>query len=194
MKRTLVAILLLSPVALVFLAPGPGAQGDEHAYVGTKNCKRCHLKEWRSWSETAMATSFQALLPGERADAKSAAGLDPDKDYSTDPTCVRCHVTGYGKEGGFVDMESTPELAGVGCEACHGPGGTYTQDGYMTLKNKEYHKADLVAVGLVGEVTGEQCVVCHNAESPFVPDDFVFDFAAKKDEGTHETFPLKYEH
>jgi hypothetical protein len=83
---------------------------------------------------------------------------------------------------------------GVGCEMCHGPGGTYIQDGYMTLKNKEYKKADLVAVGMVGEITKAQCEVCHNTESPFVGDDYVFDFEQRKEEGTHEKFPLKYQH
>jgi hypothetical protein len=193
MKRTVrwshfvVLSLLILPASIGILA-------DDHAYVGSKKCKVCHLKEWKSWSETKMATVFNNLKPGERAEAKKAAGLDPDKDYTKDATCLPCHTTGYGKEGGFVDLESTLELAGVGCEACHGAGGTYVQDGHMTLKNKEYKKADLVAVGLVDQVSDKQCVSCHNEDSPFVAEGFVFDFEANKDEGTHEKFPLKYQH
>lgn len=38
-------------------------------------------------------------------------------------------------------------LAAAGEHACHGPGGTFTKSGYMTLQNEEYKKADLVAVG-----------------------------------------------
>ena len=76
-------------------------------------------------------------------------------------------------------IETTPELAGVGCEMCHGPGGTYTQDGYMTLKNKEYKRAEIVAVGMTDEITAETCAVCHNTESPFVGDDYVFDFESR---------------
>jgi hypothetical protein len=177
--------LLLSPVA---------TQADDHAYVGSKKCKMCHLKEYKSWEATAMATSFDNLKPGERAEAKQAAGLDPEKDYTQDATCVACHSTGYGKPGGFVDIVSTPTLAGVGCEMCHGPGGTYVKDPYMTLKNKEYKKAELVAVGMVEMVGEAQCTNCHNSDSPFVADEFVFDFAAKRDEGTHEAYPMKYEH
>ena len=78
--------------------------------------------------------------------------------------------------------------------ALNGASGTYIQDGYMTLDNKEYKKADLVAVGMVDTVSAEQCVVCHNAESPFVEEGFVFDYEAKKDEGTHENHELKYAH
>lgn len=186
---------LMSLLLLVAAPAASGAQeGAQHAYVGNKNCKKCHIKEWRSWSETAMAEAFETLKPGVAAEAKREAGLDPEADYTTDATCLPCHTTGYGQPGGFVDMERTPELAGVGCETCHGPGGTYTADGYMTLKNKEYDKHELVAVGMVADVGEAQCVSCHNSENPLVGDDFVFDYEALGEEGLHEQFPLKYEH
>jgi hypothetical protein len=186
--------VILSIVAVGVLGYGSATGAEEHSYTGSKKCKMCHLKEWKSWSGTKMAQAFDVLKPGERADAKKTAGLDPTKDYTKDPICLPCHTTGYGKEGGFVDIESTPSHAGVGCEMCHGAGGTYTQAQYMSLKNKEYPKEDIVAVGMVGEITMEQCVTCHNTESPFVGDDYVFDFEENKEKGTHEKFPLKYEH
>jgi hypothetical protein len=83
----------------------------------------------------------------------------------------------------------------VGCESCHGAGGTYTQDQYMSLKNKNYKKDEVVAMGMFEEITAGVCAeVCHNNKSPFVGDDYVFDFEAKKNEGAHEILPLKYEH
>jgi hypothetical protein len=180
---------------LMLLAAGAlAASAEEHSYVGTKNCKKCHLKEWKSWSLTQMAKAYESLMPGVAVDAKKSAGLDSEADYTKDETCIHCHVTGHGKPGGFVDVETTPDLAGVGCESCHGPGGTYTQDPHMSLKNREYKKADVVAVGLVGEITAEQCTSCHNSESPFVAEGYVFDFAEMKDKGMHEIFPLKYPH
>jgi len=178
--------------ALAILTVSAGA--EEHAYVGANKCKKCHIKEYKAWSETKMANVFTVLKPGERAEQKKSAGLDPAKDYTTDPTCLKCHTTGYGKPGGFTSFEETPEMAGVGCEMCHGPGGTYTQDGYMTLQNKEYKRADLVAVGLVSPPTEQTCKQCHNTESPFVGDDYVFDFEQRKAQGTHEKFELKYPH
>ena len=65
----------------------------------------------------------------------------------------------------------------------------------MSLKNQEYKKEEIVAVGMVGEITAETCTkLCHNNKSPFVGEDYVFDFAVNKDKGTHEKFPLKYQH
>jgi hypothetical protein len=183
-----------SLMVLAALLTSPVTPAAEHEFVGSKKCKMCHLKEYKSWEATMMARSFDNLKPGERVEAKKAAGLDPQKDYTQDATCVACHSTGYGKPGGFVDLATTPDLAGVGCESCHGAGGTYIKEGYMTLKNKEYKKAELVAVGLVATVGAAQCEGCHNADSPFVADDFVFDFAASKGKDTHEVVPLKYPH
>lgn len=185
-------LIVAVAAALAILTVSVGA--EEHAYIGANKCKKCHIKEHRSWSETKMANAFELLKPGERAEQKTAAGLDPNKDYTQDETCIKCHVTGWGKPGGFTSIEETPDLAGVGCEMCHGPGGTYTQDGYMTLQNKEYKLADLLAVGLVSPPTEETCKQCHNEESPFVGEGYVFDFEQRKADGTHEKFELKYEH
>lgn len=182
-------------VAGILLLVGPMAQAEDHDYVGSRKCRKCHAKEYRSWQETAMTKSFELLKPGVRAEQKVAAGLDAQKDYTKDAECLPCHTTGYGEKSGFVSIEKTPDLAGVGCETCHGPGGTYIKDGYMTLDNKEYKKADLVAVGMVSQTNAETCTsLCHNNKSPFVGDDYIFDYENKKHEGIHEIFALKYKH
>jgi len=183
------AVLSLLIPALIFSASVVNA---EHAFIGTKNCKKCHIKHWKSWSETPMANAFETLKPGVRAERKTELGLDPDKDYTTDAECVRCHVTGYGKEGGFVNIDETPDLANVGCEMCHGAGAGFTQDGYMTLQNKEYKRADLISVGLVHPVDEAVCTECHNEQVP-IPD-YTFDYEAMKAKGLHENIPLKYDH
>jgi len=141
-----------------------------------------------------MANAFDVLKPGVRAAAKTKAGLDPKKDYTHDSQCLGCHVTGHGRPGGFQSIETTPRLKGVGCEMCHGPGGTYTQAQFMSLTNKEYKKSAIAAVGLVGTIGVKQCEQCHNRKSPFVGDDYVFAFEANKKKGTHEKFPLKFNH
>ncbi len=166
-----------------------------YSYVGTKGCRKCHIKQFKSWKETKMAKAYDILKPGERAEAKAKAGLDPQKDYTTDPECLPCHTTGYGKPGGFVSLEETPELVGVSCEMCHGAGSEYVKEQYMHLKNKNYKLAEVVKVGLIAPVTGDRCTeVCHNEKSPFFKKDEPFDFEKRKEEGTHQHFPLKYKH
>jgi mono/diheme cytochrome c family protein len=168
--------------------------GDSPAYVGARKCRACHLKQFQSWEQTKMAKSFELLKPGVRAPEKTKAKLDPHKDYTHDGKCVSCHTTGYGKPGGFVSLEKTPEMVGVQCESCHGPGGDYLKEGAMTLKNKEYKRAELVKVGLVVP-NAETCTsICHNEKSPFVGKDYVFNFEERKKQGTHDHNPLKYTH
>jgi hypothetical protein len=181
-----VILLLLLPVLVI---------AQDYSYVGTKNCKKCHIKQFKSWADTKMAKAFEILKPGERAEAKKTAGLDPEKDYTTDGECLLCHTTGYGQPGGFVSVEKTPELLGVSCEMCHGAGSEYTKNEHMSLKNKEYKLAQVVKVGLVSPVTGDRCTeICHNEKSPFYNKDEPFDFQKRKSEGTHIHLPLKYKH
>ena len=116
--------VLVASVAILVGGYSSVAMSDDHAFVGSKKCKMCHIKEWKSWSQTKMASAFDGLKPGERKEAKLAAGLDPDKDYTKDEACVRCHVTGHGVAaellGPKYDMTD-----GVTCESCHGAGGDY---------------------------------------------------------------------
>ena len=76
-------------------------------YIGAENCAKCHVEIAASWAKTPHAKAFESL---------KKEGKD------TTPGCMKCHSVAYGKDGGFIDMELTPELAGVQCESCHGPG------------------------------------------------------------------------
>jgi len=166
----------------------------EPSYVGASKCKACHLKQYKSWEATKMAQAYEVLKPGARAEEKKAAGLDPDTDYSSDPECLPCHTTGYGKPGGFESLESTPSMVGIQCESCHGAGSDYLAKDKMSLQNKEYKRADIVAAGLV--IPGEETCTstCHNERSPFAGPGYTFDFEERKTQGTHEHLPLKYAH
>jgi hypothetical protein len=193
MKKMFVLAVSLVLIAVCGIARGQdNAATGEYSYIGTKKCKKCHLKQYKSWAQTKMANVYDLLKPGERAEAKTKAGLDPEKDYTQDPECLPCHTTGYGKPGGFVSLEKTPELAGVSCEMCHGAGSEYTREQFMSNKNKNYKRTEVAQVGLINPPTAKTCTeLCHNEKSPFFKS---FDFEKRKDEGTHEHFPLKYEH
>lgn len=82
-------------------------------YIGAKRCAECHQPFDESWKGTRHSGAFATL---ERV------------GKSKDPECVVCHVVGYGEEGGFLSLKATPELAGVQCESCHGPGREHAVD------------------------------------------------------------------
>jgi hypothetical protein len=192
MKKS-VAILSLFLFLAAVIAVSTAVAGDA-AYLGVKKCKACHFKQYKSWSKTGMASSFESLKAGVKAAAKKKAGLDPDKDYTHDTGCLECHTTGFGKPGGFKSIEETPELANVQCESCHGPGGNYRE---VMKKNKEFSLADIKSVGFVMPSEDEQgCLTCHGERSPFnekVDPKYKFGFKDRL-ERVHEHFQLKYQH
>lgn len=187
MKKILIGMLVVLFVAASFIAFTSDAGAAE--YVGAKKCKACHIKQFKSWQKTGMAESFEKLKAGVSADAKKKAGMDPDKDYTTDAGCLKCHTTGYGKPGGFTTIDATPDLAGVQCESCHGAGSEYRD---MMKKNKEYKIADIKAVGLIVPSENEAgCMECHGEGNPFKDRGFDFKGALEK---THDHHPLKKQH
>jgi len=86
--------------------PGSGNSGVTGKYVGSARCAQCHANIHNNWSATLHAKAFESL---------EAIGQESNAN------CIGCHVVGFGEEGGFVDRATTNVLAGVGCEACHGP-------------------------------------------------------------------------
>lgn len=88
------------------------AEAAKATYIGHNACDVCHTDIHKSWSKKAHPGAF-ALLVARKQDKN--------------PECLKCHTTGYGK-GGFVDAEKTPDLKGVTCEACHGPGSEHNGD------------------------------------------------------------------
>ena len=135
---------------------------QDASYTGHKDgCRKCHLKEHRSWSKTPHATALEKL----------------EGDDANNPECLQCHTTGYGEPSGFTSVDDTPQLAGVTCEACHGAG-----SGYRDKETMKDHDASLAA-GLVlpNEAT---CLGCHNEQSPNFAG--TFDFEAMKEAGVHD--------
>ena len=172
---------------------------DDFEYVGSKKCKMCHIKVHKSWAKTKMAKTFEQLKPGVDAEAKTKAGLDPQKDYTKDESCLPCHVTGWGKKGGYAipdeadkkAVKKAKDLEGVGCEACHGPGSAYSKVHKEIQKSKRtYKQEELFAVGMVKQ-DAKACIDCHNDKSPTYDASKPFDFEKEKDADTHEHEELK---
>src|SRR5689334_11350280 len=157
-------------------------RAEDAKYVGSKTCQKCHFKEYSSWQKTKMAQAFNSLKPNQALEARKKTNLDAAKDYTKEAGCVACHVTGYGKPGGYPEVgkewndeekQRAPLLEGVGCESCHGPGEKYSP---YKKDNKEYKWADIVKLGAV-HTDEKNCKSCHNEKSPSYTE---FKFAEKK--------------
>ncbi len=174
--------------------------GESPTYVGSKTCKKCHIKQHKSWAKTKMGQTFEVLKPGQRTEKKTEAKLDSAKDYTTDETCLKCHVVGFGTDSGYKipppddkkALRHAKKMMGVGCESCHGPGSEYVKLHKEIQDSKRKYKVEEMYAAGMTKSSAEVCTKCHTTESPFVGEDHVFDYEKFKDEGTHERFPLQY--
>ncbi|MCU0724367.1 MAG: hypothetical protein MUE73_01040 [Planctomycetes bacterium] len=101
-------------------------------YAGDEACADCHLGAWRTHEGTRHRRAIASL-------AKTGREIDPD--------CVGCHVIGYGERTGFLSVDETPQLAMVGCEACHGAAADHLRGGAKPAKDprascRDCHNAD----------------------------------------------------
>ncbi len=142
----------------------------EFTYVGTKKCRMCHSAQHESWRELPKGNSWAALKPGASREIKQRAGLDTQKDYTQEATCLACHSVGYGRPGGYAvpspaDARSVRAAAareGAGCESCHGPGSGFVKVMEKAHRSREKPRPeDLLAAGRK-PVTQQVCKQCHN--------------------------------
>ncbi len=130
------SLMLLLPLRVSF-AETPSRVNK---YVGSITCKNCHEKEYNSFMTYAKKSkSFESI---ERV----KKGLIGEEIKG----CYFCHTTGYGKPGGFVSIERTPELKNAGCEVCHGPG-----ELHVKTKDPRY---------INRKMTMKDCESCHISE------------------------------
>jgi predicted DsbA family dithiol-disulfide isomerase len=108
----------------------------KNRFIGSENCKTCHLKEFQSYTQTRHSHAMDSLLQVKR-------------DFV--PDCVRCHVVGFGYPTGYEIKVKQAWLKQVGCESCHGPGLNH-------FKNPS--KTNITKV-----VKEERCLECHDEEN-----------------------------
>ncbi len=167
-------VLIMKQLILCFFVSAifSAAAEDLHAepyYVGAKGCS-CHRAEIAEWERSKHARAFKLLEPGTYKGSKKKAKLDPLKDYTKEKECIKCHVTGYQKEGGFKTLNSTPDLAVIGCEMCHGPGSEYRN--LHKKKGSSFTREEAMALGQIySSLDNSICRSCHShKDSPFQPE------------------------
>lgn len=133
-------VLLLPLSLLLFSDPGLCSTIEDAGYIGSKSCSQCHEQQYKNY--TAYSKKAHAW--------EAVAIMKPKLKENELRQCYECHTTGYGKKGGFVSKESTPDLADVGCETCHGPGAAHAASGDPKL--------------IARRPSTQTCAQCHNSQ------------------------------
>ena len=83
----------------------PRPKDAQKLYAGRDACVSCHSREAQIEETGPHLKGFASLEKAGQA-------------YN--PSCLECHVTGYERENGFWDIETSRDMAGIQCEQCHG--------------------------------------------------------------------------
>jgi hypothetical protein len=113
-------------------------------YAGASACADCHEKAFKVWQKSGHAHAIDTL---------KKAGNQFNQE------CLRCHVTGFGTERGFVNILRTPQLVSVQCEACHGSAVDHSQD------PQNVHPGLGLTQRLRRRVHKNHCLRCHTSEN-----------------------------
>lgn len=103
-------------------------------YLGVAQCGKCHQTYVESWKQTKHAAAFASL---------------EEVGKGEDPECIICHSVGFGETGGFYTIDTTPELANVQCEECHGLNREHVNDFEKPMRH----------------VTVSVCLKCHTKDN-----------------------------
>lgn len=120
-----IRFLPLAAIGLAVLVASPAVRSEVLGdYMTVNACNECHGEYVDAWKKTGHAHAWDSLK-------KQGA------EKQTIPGCIKCHVVAYEKDGGFIDMDLTPEFVNVQCENCHGPGAKHIEaegDGHIIAK------------------------------------------------------------
>lgn len=104
-------------------------------YAGAGACASCHESIWQAWRGGEHARVYVRRLA-----AGDVPGIGAERRITT----------GWLRPGGWLGATETPELAGVQCEACHGP--------------SEKHVASDGATETPGDAVAS-CAACHDGRA-----------------------------
>jgi hypothetical protein len=167
MRRVTVGAAIALAVGMAAgLMSTAAAQGDRQ-YVGHTQCKVCHNApdqgaQWDSWKTEKHSKALETLKTDAAQAIAKERGLTVPAHEA--PDCLKCHVTGYDvatkKAPAKIKIED-----GVQCESCHGPNSAHVKDGQLLKFNPE-KASEIDIMANLKPVTQEDCLKCHNPESP----------------------------
>jgi 2',3'-cyclic-nucleotide 2'-phosphodiesterase (5'-nucleotidase family) len=139
------------------LQPPPRPVRPATTYASVSSCRACHEPQYVSWSTSRHAHAMNTLV---------------SKNQQYNPDCLKCHTTGYMQDNGFRDLRSTPAMANVQCEVCHGAGYKHTIEQRIYELQK---KRAATGTGTVSTFTARNtpkatvspglCLKCHNEDN-----------------------------
>jgi cytochrome c554/c'-like protein len=110
--------------------PGDRPRDPRGDYVGGERCCDCHADVGAQHAASPHGTPSAALL---------------DSNFAGSSSCVGCHTTAPYWDGGWRGPKDRSSMAGVSCEACHGPGQAHAMS-----QSRGY-----------GKVEFSRCLECH---------------------------------
>ena len=120
-------------------------QKTESPYLGAQACIPCHVKPAATWKKTRHA---------------GAIGTLEKVGKQFDPECLACHVVGLNR-GGYLSKDLTPQLAGVQCENCHGPGRAHSLNPKANRTGSAFLFPPARAGGTAAQAAEKICRGCH---------------------------------
>jgi hypothetical protein len=106
-------------------------ESGKSPFAGADACQQCHQEEYTVWRNSLHSEAFSKLEKVNKA---------------FDPACIKCHTVGFEKDGGFIDVDATPDLMNVQCESCHGAGRKHVEAaGFAPLANSGWKPRQMCA-------------------------------------------------
>ena len=167
MKR-LAAVLFPASAAAALVAiaatlPAPASAGAPMKFVGAPTCgtSSCHgnakgSNEMKTWSDKdPHSSAFEKLSEEKGVKIAKAVGVENAEE---DAKCIGCHATAGELP---ADRKEKTVLAedGVGCESCHGAGGSYKDEKHQ--KDPAWAKANGMLDLASKDVRKGTCDTCH---------------------------------
>jgi len=113
--------------------PGERPRDPRGDYIGGERCCDCHADVGAQHAASPHGAPSKALL---------------ESNFAGSTSCVGCHTTAPYWDGGWRGPKDRSSMAGISCEACHGPGQAHAASqsrGYGTVEFSrcaECHRPD----------------------------------------------------